>query len=501
MIHTICPEKLHWHQFKAIANKPHQLKLSAESEIAILNCRNYLEQSILGTDRAVYGINTGFGALCRIRIAPEEQETLQQNLVRSHACGAGEPVPIEIVRWMLLLKIHSLALGHSGICLETIQRLIDFYNANVTPVVYKLGSLGASGDLVPLAHLSLPLMGEGEVWINDQKISAADLEIRYGWKPLKFKAKEGLALLNGTQFMQAFGIWALLQSERLLTLFNTVAAISLEGWSGRIDAFHPSIHATRPFAGQKSVAATMIKLLENSSIASEKNKNVQDPYSFRCIPQVHGASADTLNYVRSIFETEANSVTDNPLIFPNEDLVLSGGNFHGQPLALGLDFLAIAMSELGSISERRTFQLLSGARNLPEFLVGNSGLNSGLMIPQYMAASLVSQNRQLCTPASADSVVSSNGQEDHVSMGANAALKLHQIIGNLYDILSVELITAAQAVSFRRPLRSSDIIENLLGSYRQQVDFISSDRYLYPDLVKTRHFLYQLNLAEYGLDQ
>jgi histidine ammonia-lyase len=395
---------------------------------------------------------------------------------------------------MLLLKIQSLAYGHSGVQLETVQRLLDFYNADILPVIYETGSLGASGDLAPLAHLSLPLIGKGEVYFNNTKISGETLMAKMQWDPIHLKAKEGLALLNGTQFMNAFGVHSVLASEDILNWANTISALSLDAFDGRPEPFDSKIHLIRNQDGQKIVAKKILELLDGSEIIHQSKVHVQDPYSFRCIPQVHGASYDAIDYVKNIVGKELAGVTDNPNIFPEEGEIISGGNFHGQPLALSLDFLAIALAELGSISERRTYQLISGSRGLPDFLVMNPGLNSGLMIPQYSAASLVSQSKQLCTPASVDSIVSSNGQEDHVSMGANAATKLFKVVENTYQILAIELINASQAIKFRRPLKTSSHLEEIIRNFRQEVSLIEDDRILHDDIVKAVHFI-KNNLA------
>ena len=373
--------------------------------------------------------------------------------------------------------------------LITVQRLVDFYNNYILPVIYNQGSLGASGDLAPLAHLSLPLLGEGEVYFDGFRQPAKTVLEKFGWEPIVLQSKEGLALLNGTQFMSSYGCYILLKAMKYSYFADVIAAISLEGFDGRIEPFNELIHYVRPHKGQISTAKRMSELLQGSQIIAQPKQHVQDPYSFRCIPQVHGASKDTIDYVKKVFKTEINSVTDNPNIFVGEDLIISGGNFHGQPLALALDFLAIALSELGSISERRTYQLISGLRGLPAFLVDNPGLNSGFMIPQYTAASIASQNKQLATPASVDSIVSSNGQEDHVSMGANAATKCLRIMDNLERILAIELMNASQAIEFRRPLHSSDFIEMFLKSYREEVPFVKEDRILHYDIEKSIAFL------------
>ena len=416
---------------------------------------------------AVYGIKTGFGSLCKIEISKEQLKDLQRNLVMSHACGTGDEVSEQIVKLMLLLKIQNLSYGHSGVQLDTVKLLVEFFNKGIYPVVYEQGSLGASGDLAPLAHLSLPLLGLGEVTYKGEKMPASKALFEAGLSPVDLKSKEGLALLNGTQFMGAYGVYCLLRSFRLSTLADLIGALSLDAFDGRIEPFYLPLHEIRNHKGQISTAKGIANLLESSELMNKPKNHVQDPYSFRCIPQVHGASKDAIEYVAKVFSCEMNAVTDNPTIFPYEDLIISGGNFHGQPLALALDFLAIALSELGNISERRTYQLISGKRNLPHFLVVNPGLHSGFMIPQYTAASIVNQNKQLCTPSSVDSIESSQGQEDHVSMGANAATKALKVVNNLQRILAIELFNAAQALEFRRPAKSSPLIENFVHKYRQ----------------------------------
>jgi histidine ammonia-lyase len=473
---------------KLVVERP-ALALSENSKKKIDRCRQYLDEKLTTSTQPLYGINTGFGSLYNRNISADQLEQLQDNLVKSHACGTGPDVPQDVVRLMLFLKIQSLAYGFSGVQVETVQRLVDMYNKDVLPRIYQMGSLGASGDLAPLAHLSLPLLGAGEVYHDGKYTATSEVNEKFGWKPIHFKAKEGLALLNGTQFMSGYGTWCMLQAHRILKLSNVIGALSLDAFDGRPEPFQNLVHAIRPHAGQARVAKDVLHYLEGSDLIAGTRKHVQDPYSFRCMPQVHGASADTINYVTGTILVEVNSVTDNPNIFPEEDRIISAGNFHGQPLALVLDFLAIALAELGSISERRTFQLISGARDLPNYLVANPGINSGLMIPQYTAASLVSQNKQLCTPASVDSIVSSNGQEDHVSMGANAATKVYRVVENTYSILAIELITAAQALTFRRPRRTSPFLEKLVDTFRREVAFIEDDRLLHNDIVKAENFL------------
>lgn len=492
--HSISSKPLTLHDLHRVLNGHSKVVLSEEARRKIIECRDYLDKKLDESSSPLYGINTGFGSLYNRNIPKDQLEKLQENLVKSHACGTGPEVPKEIVLLMLFLKAQSLAYGYSGVQSETVERLIAMFDNRVLPRVYEMGSLGASGDLAPLAHLTLPLIGQGEVHYLGKIYSGEEILSLLNWQPIHLKAKEGLALLNGTQFMSAYGVYAVLHAHRLLQLANIVSALSLDAFDGRIEPFHALVHKARPHKGQVATAAKMLKLLEGSQILTQPKRHVQDPYSFRCIPQVHGASSDTIDFVTQTIITEVNSVTDNPNVFPKEDLIISAGNFHGQPLALSLDFLAIALSELGSISERRTYQLISGARDLPNYLVANPGINSGLMIPQYTAASLVSQNKQLCTPASVDSIVSSNGQEDHVSMGANSALKLYRIVQNVYSILAVELITAAQAMEFRKPLRTSPALQLWLDNFRTHVSFIETDRLLHDDLVESEKFLKEVKL-------
>jgi histidine ammonia-lyase len=487
--HTIADKKLTLKDLQAIHAKDITLALSAEARKKITDCRNYLDKKIETSRLPVYGINTGFGSLYNRNIADDQLEKLQENLVKSHACGTGPEVSDEIVCLMLFLKVQSLSYGYSGVQLITVERLISMFNNKVYPQIFEMGSLGASGDLAPLAHLCLPLINEGKVHHESKLFHSAEINKKFSWERIHLQAKEGLALLNGTQFMSAYGSWAILHAHRILHLSNMISALSLDVFDGRIEAFLPQVHDIRPHRGQTKVAQSVRNFLNGSELISQAKKHVQDPYSFRCIPQVHGASFDAIDYVTNVILTEVNSVTDNPNVFPDQDQIISAGNFHGQPLALALDFLAIALSELGNISERRTYQLISGSRELPNYLVANPGINSGLMIPQYTAASLVNQNKQLSTPASIDSIVSSNGQEDHVSMGANAATKVYRIVNNVYSILAVELITAAQALHFRRPLKTSAELERMVDTFRQSVPFIEEDRILHDDMVNAEKFL------------
>ena len=466
-----------------------QIRLDISAHDRIQQCHAYLRRKLETSDAAIYGINTGFGALRNTSVPADQLQQLQINLVRSHACGAGAEVPAHVVRTMLLLKARSLSYGYSGVQVATVQRLLDFFNHNVLPVVYTQGSLGASGDLAPLAHLCLPLIGEGEVDWNGKRMLASEVLQIQGWEPIDLHPKEGLALLNGTQFMLAYAVTSLIEAEQLSAQADQIAALSIDAFDGRSNPFHHLLHAIRPHAGQVATAAAILRHLEGSEIAARPKTDVQDPYSFRCVPQVHGASKDALAYCQQVFVTEMNSTTDNPNIFPEEDLILSGGNFHGQPLALALDFLAIALAELGSISERRVFQLLAGIRGLPPFLVANAGLNSGLMIAQYTAASIVSKNKLLCVPASVDSIPSSNGQEDHVSMGSIAAVKALEVCTYLRTLLSIELLTASQALWFRLPAKTSPGLEALVDAYRKVVPPVESDRVLQKDIAAGVEFL------------
>ncbi len=490
--HIISTAHLSIERIEEIISKNIKLKLSDEAIQKINRCRAYIDNRMAASSDPVYGINTGFGSLCDVKINTNELEQLQKNLVMSHACGTGEEVPNTIVKIMLLLKIQSLSYGHSGVQLKTVERLIDFYNNDIYPVIYTKGSLGASGDLAPLAHLCLPLIGMGEVEHNGKRISGEEMLHLFSWEEIHLQSKEGLALLNGTQFMSAYAVYCLIQTKRISLQSDFIAAISLDAFDGRTDAFDELIHIVRPHEGQLTTARNMLRFLEGSEIAKQKKVQVQDPYSFRCVPQVHGASKDTIAHVMNVVTTEINSVTDNPNVFPDEDKILSGGNFHGQPLALVMDFLAIALAELANISERRTYQLISGLRGLPAFLVENPGLNSGFMIPQYTAASIVSENKQLCTPASVDSIVSSNGQEDHVSMGANAATKLLRVVENVDRVFAIELMNAVQALEFRRPLKSSTVIEKVISEYRKVVSRNTEDRYLSADIQSSLVFIRNL---------
>lgn len=473
---------LHFSQVKNLLDFNQHISITFDAHERILACREYLDRKMAEKDRSYYGINTGFGFLQNVKIDAGQIGQLQYNLLVSHACGLGEEVPHDIVKLMLMLKIKSLSYGHSGVQIDTVKRLMEMYNNDVLPVIYTQGSLGASGDLAPLSHLSLPLIGLGEVYFKGERMPSARALEQLNWKPIQLQSKEGLALINGTQFMSAYGMYCLKKAEHLLEMADLISAVSFDAFACTTEPLNERIHAIRAHEGQIDTANKLRNYLADSEIAQLKKEQVQDPYSFRCIPQVHGASKDAFKHILSVFLREINAVTDNPNIFPEEDMILSGGNFHGQPLALSLDYLAIAMSEIGNIAERRTYQLISGQRGLPLFLVKDPGLHSGFMIPQYTAAGIVSENKQLCTPASVDSISSSNNQEDHVSMGANAATKCYRVIQNVEKLLAIELLSAAQALDFRRPQKSSTAVEKIVQAFREKVSFNEQDRVLHDDM-------------------
>lgn len=488
-IHYVSSDLLKIDHVAEILDKKMKIALGKDAERRILICREFLDKKMANATEPIYGITTGFGSLCNISIDSDQLSQLQKNLVMSHACGIGDEVCDDVVRLMLLLKIQSLSYGNSGVQLATVSRLIDFFNEDILPVVYQQGSLGASGDLAPLAHLSLPLLGLGEVKYKGEKRPAADVLKEMGWESLTLKSKEGLALLNGTQFMSAHGVYALIKSARLLRLADKIGAMSLEAFDGRPEPFGKEVNEVRNHAGQIQTAAEFRRLIEGSALARRKKAHVQDPYSFRCIPQVHGAAKDTFNYVWNRLQEEINAPTDNPTIFPDDNLIVSAGNFHGEPIALPMDFLAVAMAEIANISERRIYRLISGVRGLPSFLVAKPGLNSGFMIPQYAAASIVSQSKGLCWPNSVDSIPSSQGQEDHVSMGSNSATKLLRVVDNTERVLAIELLNAAQALDFRDPAQSSPIISQWHKEYRKVVPFIENDCVMHPWIETSVEFL------------
>ena len=497
MKHIISPAHLSAEQVGEIIYGGYTLELGNEAIERIIKCRKYLDETIAKLDEPVYGVTTGFGSLCNVSVSKDQLSQLQINLIKSHACGVGDRLPDDIVRMMMLLKIQSLSYGYSGCKLDTVQRLVDMFNCGLVPVVYEQGSLGASGDLVPLAHMCLPLVGLGQVSIDGTVVSGAEMLRRKGWKPITLASKEGLALLNGTQNMSAQAVWSLLQAKRLSKWADVIAALSLDAFDGRIEPFTPQVHLVRPHKGQIETAARISSLLQGSQLISRHKEHVQDPYSFRCVPQVHGAVKDTIRYVDSVIDIEINSATDNPTVCPDDDMIISAGNFHGEPIALPMDFLSIAMSELADISERRIYRLVSGLRDLPSFLVANSGLNSGFMITQYTAASVVSMNKTLAMPSSIDNIPSCQDQEDLVSMGANSALKLRKVIDNTEKVLAIELFNAAQALDFRRPLKSSPKLMSVYDAYRKLVPYIDNDAVMYPYIAKSIQFLRSAQWPEF----
>jgi histidine ammonia-lyase len=472
-------------EIESILKNKDKLSISSDCVAKIKKSKEFLDTYIEESTTPVYGVTTGFGSLYDQNISKENLSQLQENLLLSHACGMGKEVPVIIPKLMLLLKAQSLSYGHSGVQLSTVEALIDLYNKELIPVVYEKGSLGASGDLAPLSHLALPLLGEGEIYVKEVKAKAKE-HIK---SIVTLEAKEGLALINGTQFMSAYGVHCLLQGEKLIGLANKIAAMSIDAFDARPEPFNALLHKIRPHKGQINTAQTILDNLKGSEILGGIKTHVQDPYSFRCIPQVHGSSYDVLQTVKQVVETEINSVTDNPNIFPDENLILSGGNFHGQTLALHLDFLALAFAELASISERRIYKLIAGERGLPAFLVNNPGLNSGFMIAQYTAASIVNKNKVLCYPASADSIISSNGQEDHVSMGATSAVKCLEVLNNTMEVLAIELFVSAQALDFRGKEKSSPIIKDMHNQYRQDVSFLENDVFMHDEMQKSLRFI------------
>ena len=467
----------------AILNDPKKAKLTKESKQKILQSQQNVQQ-IVASDRTVYGINTGFGPLCDVKISEEETAQLQHNLIISHAVGVGKPIAKALSKVMMISKIHALSKGFSGVSLEVIERLIFMLEEDIIPVVPEQGSVGASGDLAPLAHLVLPLLGLGKVWQNNEIRNTADVLAEKGIKPLILGPKEGLGLINGTQFILAHAILGLNKFEYLLDLADLTAALSLEAYRGSASPFKKELHDIRPFSGSKKVAARMLKFLKNSENlhAHEFCDRVQDPYSMRCVPQVHGASRNAYEHLKNLAEIELNSVTDNPIVLSAEESI-SGGNFHGQLLALPLDYCTLAAAELGNISDRRSYLLLEGKFGLPRLLTESSGLNSGFMIPQYTSAALVTENKTLCFPASADSIPTSLGQEDHVSMGSISGRKFNQVLGNLENILAVELMFGAQGLEFRRPAKCSKYVENAYALIRTKVEKLEDDRLIGEDML------------------
>ena len=480
-------KKLNISLIEDILLKNKKIKLSKNSIDKIKKSRQFLESSI-SDDSLIYGVNTGFGSLCEEQIPLNKINKLQENLIVSHACGTGDLISKDIIKIILILKINSLSLGFSGVRLSLVELLIKIYNKDIIPVIYEQGSLGASGDLAPLAHLSLPLIGKGDVYYKGKIVKAKIAFKKENITLYQLSYKEGLALLNGTQFMTAFCAWSVIQSKKIAYFSDLIASISLEAFSCRHEPFSELISLVRSHQGQIETSKNILKILESSKVFFSNNMYTQDPYSFRCIPQVHGATKDVIKHVNQVLDIEMNSVTDNPIVFSKQSKVISGGNFHGQPIAMAMDYLAISMSELGNISERRVFNLLSGQRGLPNYLIQEPGINSGFMITQYTAASIVSQNKQFCTPSSIDSIVSSNGQEDHVSMGANSALKLFKVINNVNTLMSIELMNSAQAIELKG-VKSSKIILDLIQAYRKHVPFVKEDVVLSPFILKGKEFI------------
>jgi histidine ammonia-lyase len=480
-------------QLIALASAPFDLAPSVWKQIE--DNRAAMDALLAASDKRYYGINTGFGNLYSVGVSPSDLQKLQTNLLRSHACGLGPAAPQVIVQLTLVLKILSLSKGYSGVRREVIQLMIDFMHHRIIPVVPTIGSLGASGDLAPLAHLCLPLIGEGEVTYKREQMPAAKALAMAGLDAITLEAKEGLALINGTQYSLAWLIHSLHHAEAMASIADMCAALSVDGFDGNASPFDSVIHDIRKQHGQITSAATIRSWLENSQIHAQAKTHLQDPYSFRCAPQVHGASRDVVDYATMIAGREINAVTDNPLVISDgETRIVSGGNFHAQPLALTSDFLSMAVAELGSISERRSYLLLSGQRNLPFALATNPGLESGMMICQYTGAALVNRNKILSHPASTDSIVTSAGQEDHVSMAANAGMKLYEIVTNTWQLLAIEWMIAAQAIEYRRPMRTSEKLEDVLSAYRKRVAPLKGDRSHTADIENTAGFLRELSL-------
>lgn len=461
----------------ALAQGKHTGLLTTEAKDAIVKSAGYVEK-IVSSGKTVYGINTGFGPLCTTKIDADDTRKLQENILKSHAVGVGEPIAKELSKMMMILKVHALARGFSGVKLDTVERILWHIEEDIIPIVPKQGSVGASGDLAPLSHLFLPLIGYGEVLYKGKVCPTSEVLKAYNLSPINLGAKEGLALINGTQFMAAHAVQAVVQMHNLLTNADLIAALMIEGLNGSIKPFFRQLHALRPHRGNSFVADSIYNLLENSAIVNSHQNcsRVQDPYSLRCIPQIHGASRQAWLHLKETIETEINAVTDNPIII-NDELTISGGSFHGQPIALPMDYATLAVSEIGNVSDRRVYLSLEGdTPNVPKLLLKSTGLHSGFMILQYTTAALASENKSLCFPASADSIPTSLGQEDHVSMGSISGRKLMEVIGNVTRILSIELLCAAQAVDFHRPLQSTPILEAIHKTVREHIPHIEDDR-------------------------
>ena len=488
--HTITLRYYSLEDLREILKTRPQLRLDREVEEKVRQGARYVQERA-AEDRYIYGVNTGFGSLCETRVRPDEIEELQYKHIVSHACGVGEIVPVEISRLALIIKLLTFRSGHTGITIETVNRLLDFWNNDFIPVIPKKGTVGASGDLAPLAHMAMPLLGLGKVHSGGRIISAAQGLEEMGWKPLRLKPKEGLALTNGVQYLNANAANSLMKIEELIKSADVIAALSIQGFSASQTFYQSLYHETCYHPERLVVASNLRRLLEGSNHfeLDTCNKSKQDPYSFRCIPQVHGAVRQTYGFARDIIEKECNGVSDNPLFFPEQDQILYGGNLHGESPAFAMDFLAIAVSELANISERRTYQLLSGQRGLPSFLVKHPGVNSGFMIVQYTSAALVNENKVLSTPASIDTIPTCQFQEDHVSMGGTSAYKLNQVIENCEYVMSIELLTSAQAVQFNEGLRLSPVTEEILQDFRKRIDFLEEDRVLSDDIESSRNYL------------
>jgi histidine ammonia-lyase len=465
-----------------ISNGGLKAELTKDAIAKVNESRKRVEK-MAGSNKAIYGINTGFGPLCDVQITPDETNKLQENLLITHAVGVGNAIDRQLSKIMMICKVHALCQGFSGIRLEVIERIIYFIENDLFPVVPEQGSVGASGDLAPLSHLFLPLLGEGEFWNGNNIVNTKEVLKKHNLKPLQLQAKEGLALINGTQFILAHAITGLHKMSYLLDLADLAGAMSIEGYKGSASPFKKALHSIRPFKGNLKVAKRMRMLFKDSEniMSHEDCERVQDPYSMRCIPQVHGASRNAFYHLKKLAEIEMNSVTDNPIIL-SDTVAISGGNFHGQPLAMALDYASIAASELGNIADRRCYLLIEGKYGLPRLLTESGGLNSGFMIPQYTTAALVSENKSLCFPPSADSIPTSLGQEDHVSMGSISGRQFNQILGNLEKILAIELMYAAQALEFRRPQTFSEIVEENFKIIRSKVKKLEDDRVLKPDI-------------------
>ncbi|HEX5601786.1 MAG TPA: histidine ammonia-lyase [Pyrinomonadaceae bacterium] len=496
--HTVSLRYYSLNDLSAVLEQETVLKLDPEVQAKIRAGAGFVRKKA-EEDRYIYGVNTGFGSLCETRVSPEQMEELQFNHVVSHACGIGEIMPEPISRLTMFIKLLTFRSGHTGVSLDTVERMIQFWNNGIIPTIPKKGTVGASGDLAPLAHLALPLLGLGKVYFRGQVVPAAPVLEEMGWEPIKLKPKEGLALTNGVQYINAIAAHCLIGIEELLDCSEIIAAMSIQGFSASRTFYQAAYHETSFHKERRAVAANLRGLLQGSNHFELPtcNKSMQDPYSFRCIPQVHGAIRQTFDFAKSVMERECNGVSDNPLFFPETDEILFGGNLHGESTAMMLDFLAIAVSELSSISERRTYQLLSGQRGLPSFLIQQPGVNSGLMIPQYTSAALVNENKVLSHPASVDTIPTCQLQEDHVSMGGTAAYKLRQILENCEYVLAIELLTAAQAVETNRALRLSPFTEKIVKEYRQHVSFLERDRLMSDDIEKSHEFLLE-NKAEWS---